>query len=467
MRDPCLQDLVTDLPEGVVLLDPEVERFPVLIRAVKALRGSRGDRIHPMAGVTAHPSPASFTLLRLADPEDGGGIAGYMTARLDRQGRDIRTHVRTVFTDIRHRRRGVARDLAEALSGISLRALLDERDRYPEYGIPAHHVVFTPVSLGGEKVCRYVDDRIQGAIALERMRIPVLSRRTSEMKRPYFGSCVGWPYEKMPALEFLVEHGEEIDRQDFLASVDRAAMRRLESMLGYGRQGLSMEEDFHVRYFREPRSHVPFLCHSAIEHVFARDTDIERLLEMASEPDAPLLVVVHPGSLFGSADMNIGPEAAGEARRRVFEEIYTHDGPIVVIDGALSDEISPSDRAILEEALEDAACNRDLAMRLWGDDAGMAPPSDWSGRGRLPGSPSLAFDSQMDAARALLQGFPDLLARRRCVVTGAWASDDGMSGCVNAVADVLREMAGPGGDIRVSEAAARLEAVPQVDDMEI
>ncbi|KKN51847.1 hypothetical protein LCGC14_0618610 [marine sediment metagenome] len=68
---------------------------------------------------------------------------------------------------------------------------------------------------------------------------------------------------------------------------------------------------------------------------------------------APLpktLVLVLPGSMFGSAESQFGRKAR-QYRGAIAEEILSHDGQFVVIDGFLSDEIQRGFDDVIEKGL--------------------------------------------------------------------------------------------------------------------
>lgn len=152
------------------------------------------------------------------------------------------------------------------------------------------------------------------------------------------------------------------------------------------------------------------------------------------------LILVHPGSLAAH-----GGQAALEAAVR---ELETHPGPCFVIDGFLSDKTSRFDGRIaraITERLEAGSA----AARLWGCDAGEQPFPGWPGADlpQLAGTGAI-FDSQEEAATALapfLRGY-DLL------LSGAWATRDDSSGCVNSVGEALKD-AGFAGTVTISDNA--------------
>lgn len=135
-----------------------------------------------------------------------------------------------------------------------------------------------------------------------------------------------------------------------------------------------------------------------------------------------MLVVVHPGSACGSADFNLGRVDARAARDALVSEIVAWSGPVVVVDGVLSDELQGQ---ALGKAIEDAIGRAEAAghpvLRVFACDG---ETEDW------PAVVSAALDGM---------GLPrDIQA----VVTGAWYFEDGSSGCVNAVYDLVTSRGG-------------------------
>jgi len=207
-------------------------------------------------------------------------------------------------------------------------------------------------------------------------------------QRQYFSNCVNWPSTceehfgapYAAALNRLIEEGVDIPLDRFRSELDPEAYSDLLSMLNYAQpdeEGLHIEDDYHVAFKREPDTGLVYAVHSAIEYVFATPDEIEELQgkamrnELSDAPEA--LVLVHPGSMCGSARMFLGKSEADGARNAVLGEVAAHTGPIVVIDGFLSDELTSSEQAIIEEALSSNAEAGHLALRLWGCDAGEAP----------------------------------------------------------------------------------------------
>lgn len=119
---------------------------------------------------------------------------------------------------------------------------------------------------------------------------------------PFFSDCVGWPKDQFGALELLIEESAEIGIDRFRSLVGPAQMGDLTRKLGYGRHGLRIEADHHVRCAEHPTGAV-MLIHSAIEHVFATPELIDAL---QARHDAgrdrgmtvpETLILVHPGSM--------------------------------------------------------------------------------------------------------------------------------------------------------------------------
>lgn len=148
-----------------------------------------------------------------------------------------------------------------------------------------------------------------------------------------------------------------------------------------------------------------------------------------------ILVVVHPGSACGSADFNIGFLPASKGRADLVRELDAWAGPVVVIDGELSDELAGY--SALDNALRGALARSKVAgvmsLRLQGDDP-----------------------EQNDRIREVIEG---MAPAQRCEavfhVTGAWYYSDDASGCVGGVVDTIREL---GGQAFVCDSAVRGDA---------
>ena len=298
---------------------------------------------------------------------------------------------------------------------------------------------------------------------------------TSSSPLPVYSNCVSWPKDKMAALEWLCENGVEINRADFLKRVSPSTMRNYERSLGYSPsgakkrpEGMTMAEDWHVQYFRAPADEAVWFVHSAIEFVFAQSATIDAIdLRAAREADrAPhedandLLILVHPGSLYGSARMNVGRDAAEQAQIDIQETLINHGGPILVIDGSLSDEIPIQDDRIIEGALAAARARGHFAARVWGCDAGEAPGPQWlATRCHHDAGGPVIREEQCDAIAWLEEALGPQFSELRIGVTGAWASL-GDDGCVNSVVEAARAR---GAQARILECALYIDAEPDED----
>jgi hypothetical protein len=92
-------------------------------------------------------------------------------------------------------------------------------------------------------------------------------------------SCVDFDSRDVNTLITMLGDARPISRQTFVARVDRNDLRALEMRLGYepaDRKGLSMADDYHVRYFKSKLNGRPvyYLVHSAIEHIFEKAEDV-------------------------------------------------------------------------------------------------------------------------------------------------------------------------------------------------
>lgn len=142
-------------------------------------------------------------------------------------------------------------------------------------------------------------------------------------------------------------------------------------------------------------------------------------------------ILVHPGSFIAHCG-----DAAFE---EILAEMGHHVGPVYLIDGFLSDKTAPHD-AKISEILELSRGRGFDSGRLWGCDAGEDPFPGWSGLDEE------IHDSQQDAAASL----STRIAGMDLQLSGAWATRDGSSGCVNSVAQALRD-AGWSGTSRISD----------------
>ncbi len=169
------------------------------------------------------------------------------------------------------------------------------------------------------------------------------------------------------------------------------------------------------------------------------------------------LVLVHPGSTFGSA-RDILDFDSHRCRDKIAKQILEHEGNFVVIDGFLSDEIDKSFNDVIEKGMSNAlrAANRSgclnpaSAIRMYGCDAGGPAFEGWEDYGSC--CLQKFFRNQAYAAK-FLSGH---LTTSAIEVTGAWATLDDSSGSVNDVAEVLRSHM-PDVKVRISQTAFFVE----------
>ena len=156
------------------------------------------------------------------------------------------------------------------------------------------------------------------------------------------------------------------------------------------------------------------------------------------------MVLVHPGSMFGSAEAAMGRHDARDARENVLCEIEDEeDANLVVIHGALSDELGKvwAGRLANSESARRAAGL--VSLRLWGCDNFDRPEPRY-------GDFDAIFPHQTQAADHVASL---LKPGDRVTVTGAWHDPGGTSGCVTGVAERLRERAPAGVVVEVSDEA--------------
>lgn len=162
-----------------------------------------------------------------------------------------------------------------------------------------------------------------------------------------------------------------------------------------------------------------------------------------------LCILVHPGSLFTSGRAAVPRALHDEVVENIARDIAQADG-LVVIDGFLSDGVPAWFNELVEKKLDEAAAQQEPAFRLWGCDAGEDPYPGWKSRG--DGCVLVSDSQQVAAARVA----PFLMMATEILVTGAWATRDGSSGCVNSVEEVLRE--------HISQAAVGVSASALFED---
>lgn len=131
-----------------------------------------------------------------------------------------------------------------------------------------------------------------------------------------------------------------------------------------------------------------------------------------------ILVVVHPASVCGSANFNIGARAASSARELLIQEFRSWRGSVIVIDGDFREELIlyPVFKQALDGVLSRSRKDGFLSLRV----AGIDP-------------------EQVDRIREVLGRLPAGGRGNRFVVTGAWYHPQDGGGCVGSVLDELRE----------------------------
>lgn len=132
---------------------------------------------------------------------------------------------------------------------------------------------------------------------------------------------------------------------------------------------------------------------------------------------SPILVVVHPGSACGSANYNIGFDAANAARIEMTTLLNEWNGGIIVLDGEFSDELPrfPMFANAIRSAVRRARRAGELAVREMADDP-----------------------DQVGTIKAIAATHD--LTRSRVLVTGAWYDPSDESGCVNSVIRALDDI---------------------------
>lgn len=141
-----------------------------------------------------------------------------------------------------------------------------------------------------------------------------------------------------------------------------------------------------------------------------------------------ITILVHPGSFFVSGMAQVASGTFSMATFQLIEDLETADR-IIVIDGAMSSDLPDW----VENLLADQA-GEGRITRIWGCDSGEEPFDGWA---NLVGAIDCVAESQSEAIEMLFDRAP-VVGNVICV--GAWATRDGTSGCVNDVADKLREL---------------------------
>lgn len=167
---------------------------------------------------------------------------------------------------------------------------------------------------------------------------------------------------------------------------------------------------------------------------------------------AKALILVHPGSMYGSAEFSLGKYEARAQRDGVYSELRAHTGPFIVIDGSLSDEIDATGTSLISDTIARCKAAGYPAYRLWGDDGSEEPFDGWTSG---EGAPDFCiFEHQTDAGAMLAK----ILDKEFIVeVTGAWASYSGEEGCVNSVIDEFHAAGWSSDKARLAEYAVFID----------
>lgn len=137
---------------------------------------------------------------------------------------------------------------------------------------------------------------------------------------------------------------------------------------------------------------------------------------MATRAKQPFLVLVHPGSACGSANLHLGRLEARAARDRLASDLRAWTGPVLVIDGEFSDELGsfPMFQDAIDGCLARSRAAGHFAARVMGDDP----------------------DHELRAKELCAIKFEYVPVFE---VTGAWHMPNAGGGCVGTTVQVLRE----------------------------
>lgn len=161
--------------------------------------------------------------------------------------------------------------------------------------------------------------------------------------------------------------------------------------------------------------------------------------EMAEERT---LIVVHPGSMMGSANQAIGRDLAQSARAALESELQNWSGNIAVLDGFLSDELTGPFGMSIGNALQRCRSKGLYGIRTFGCD-----------------SEDPSIEQGVDA---LIQGL-GLNPKSTVCLSGAWYDPENNEGCVNAVQEHLRNR---GIDATILDSALHIAPDEPEDDEE-
>jgi hypothetical protein len=148
--------------------------------------------------------------------------------------------------------------------------------------------------------------------------------------------------------------------------------------------------------------------------------------------DRPILILVHPGSLCGSANCNLGASEARATRDAVATTLQSWDGDVLVLFGDLCDELGsyPQFQKAIDAALARSHATGGRGLAIYAPD---------------PDHPEIALKQLNEWG--VVAGAPLRL-------TGAWFDPTDASGCINSTREELRSAGF--NDVEVFDCAARL-----------
>lgn len=115
--------------------------------------------------------------------------------------------------------------------------------------------------------------------------------------------------------------------------------------------------------------HLDYLSAADSSRILGFAKRLQVTIDQSTLRDSPLLIVVHPGSMCGSANENIGRMAARHFRDSVSSDLRTWKGDLLVLDGDLSEELP--NYPMFAESIDSAvrmAAGGELRLRLPADD---------------------------------------------------------------------------------------------------
>ena len=199
---------------------------------------------------------------------------------------------------------------------------------------------------------------------------------------PFFGDCVSWPEDKLPALHHIIEHGEDITRETFVSKVDAETRQGIERHLGYDRV-FPITKDWHVAYRSVPDLGIVYMVHSGIEIVFARPEQIEKAQDAylaAGANDAPPIGACGIADLLADVAVHLARLDA-DGRTTIARQVgAAYDDDQEAVDAIMRVLEAASPQAVVEFANENLeACHEwtgasvVVASRSVGDDETNCP----------------------------------------------------------------------------------------------